>query len=274
LKAGLPVVSGLAYYAHLFTQPLNSLFPRTYDYAHYGLPFILVVLPAAVWAYARRWPGTPAMQREWATAAIFLALAFGAVLLRLPDPWDQRFMVWLVPVALVVALPVLARWVSPAFLCVLTVGLALLVGHHVLRQLPPLRAGAGALVRRHTFRDVTDLLQPRVYKTSGYAALHGAPRGSTVLYIGGDGTIEYPCWGWRLDRVVWTADTPARVDTQLARRPDYVVIEQMAPPAARDAALHQVAAQGYAPVADTLRSADVYDARAVWRAPHAAVAAP
>jgi hypothetical protein len=89
-----------------------------------------------------------------------------------------------------------------------------------------------------------------------------------VLYLGGENTAEYPCWGWKYDRTVWVADTKASLAKYFERLPDWIVLEEVAREDLRLATLEFVAAQHYRRVSQDVSSQldlPINQRRTIWR---------
>lgn len=266
--------SGLASSAYyllklLFFEPGRGVGPN-YDRSNYGIWFSLVVLPlvaltnwrsiAALFKHKGGWSLT-AVGKERLFVAAYLFLAIAAILSqRTFSTWDQRFLIWVCPLTLVLAMHAVEKYISPAFFRILCVAFTITSVRSVLATAYPAAAGislTGAIE-----------VQPNPRYLPGYEAISGAMPGDTVLYVGGEKTAEYPCWGWKYDRTVWAADTTVTLEKYFERLPNWVVLEEAAPESLRLAASELLSARHYTRVSQDA-SAQVerplHERRTIWR---------
>jgi hypothetical protein len=253
----------------LFFEAGRGVGPN-YDRSNYGMWFSLVVLPlvaltnwrsiAARFNHKRGWSLT-AVGKERLFVAAYMFLAIAAILSRRTfSTWDQRFLIWVCPLTLVLAMHAVEKYISPAFFRILCVAFTITSVRSVLATSHPAAAGislTGAIE-----------LQPNPRYLPGYEAISGAMPGDTVLYVGGEKTAEYPCWGWKYDRTVWAADTTARVEEYLGRAPNWVVVEEAAPETLRLAALELLSALQYTRVSQDAAAQverPLHERRTIWR---------
>ena len=111
-------------------------------------------------------------------------------------------------------------------------------------------------------------VQPDPRYLPGYEAISEAMPGDTVLYVGGRRTAEYPCWGWKYDRIVWAADTTMTLKKYFGRQPNWVVLEEEVPESLRLATLELLSTQQYGRVSQDAASQGYLqprERRTIWR---------
>jgi hypothetical protein len=235
-------------FKRLVTPPIFE-----HDFLHYGylFPFLLIL---SVVGAVRQW-----RRRDHALAS--LALAGGAlfasvVAIRLPIGWDQRFMLWMIPVAAVLALSLAERTPTRNLLalCGLVAGLALvnvstaltLESDRLFHRSVEHLATTGELAR------YTDVANTRYRnRDDGFEvlALEAAPT-DTVLYAGTDDSWMYLAWGPRFTRRVEGVRDAAHAASQVAsRRFDFIVMERSVPPEIERAIVREAGSAGYATLA-------------------------
>ena len=263
-------VSSIYYFLKLlFFEAGRGVGPR-HDQSNYGIWFSLVVLPLAA---VTNWSSILATLRgklEWSPKAIskerlfvaaYMFLTMVAVLSRHRfTTWDQRFTIWVCPLLLVLGMHAATQYISPLFFRILCVGFTLMTVRSVL--------AVGFLGAAKTSLFGTIEVQPDPNYLRGYEAIYDARAGDTVLYLGGENTAEYPCWGWKYDRTVWVGDTKASLAKYFERLPDWVVLEEVAREDLRLATLEFLAAQHYRRVSQDVSSQldlPINQRRTIWR---------
>ena len=146
-------------------------------------------------------------------------------------------MIWVCPLVLVLGMHAVEKYISPVFFRILCVGFTIMTVRSVL--------AVGFLAAAKTSLFGTIEVRPNSHYLPGYEAIYDAMPGDTVLYVGGENTAEYPCWGWKYDRTVWAADTTATLEKYFERLPNWVVLEEEAPESLRLATLELLSTQQY-----------------------------
>lgn len=203
-----------------------------HDFSHYGylFPFVLVLGAVA----GVRQVFVPAERRRSAIllAAMAFVLFVSVIIARLPIQWDQRFMIWMVPVLAILALCMLRNWSPPALLALGAFCSALALFHvvHIFTN------GAGGMFEKsavHLARNgelarLTDVRHEKYdYKIDGFEKLAAAagPEDS-ILYIGAEDTWQYPAWGRGFSRTVIGVRDSADVARKLQDQSfDFAVVE-------------------------------------------------
>lgn len=203
--------------------------PFEHDFLHYGylFPFVLVL---GIMGGLRQW-----RRREYALAGMTLAggaLFASVIALRIPIQWDQRFMIWLVPVAGLLALSLMSRiagrhlvalagLIAGLTLTNLTTGLLVESDRLFLRSARHL-AGTGTLAR---YTDVPN--QGYRARDDGFEALdREAGPSDEVLYAGTEDSWMYLAWGPRFTRRVEGVRDPEHAAGQVASgRFRFIVVE-------------------------------------------------
>lgn len=250
----------------LFREPIRGI-GENHDDSNYGVWFSLVVIPLVL---ITNWdsivgifqrdraghPGVRSKERSFVAAFLFVALAATVAVHPLGE-LDQRFLIWVVPVTLVLAMHALELHLSPAFFRMLSAGFILVTVRSVLA------VGYPFAIKSPLFGAIQ--VWPEV---SGYEAMHDALPGDTVLYMGDEDTAVYPCWGRRYSRTVWAADSLVTLRNYFDRSPRWVVLETSAPEDLRIATLEFLSAQGYTKVSEEPPEADELPDKArrtIWR---------
>jgi energy-converting hydrogenase Eha subunit A len=220
-----------------------------HDFLHYGYLFPLLLVAGGAAAVRQLW------NRQYVPAALVLASAvlfLSVIAVRLPIRWDQRFMIWIVPILAILALT-LDRRVHARYLLVLTAVAATL---GVVNTVLTLTNEADALFSRSAHHLVTTGSLPRYVdvthrrfesRSEGYEVLEreATPRDS-VLYAGSEDTWMYPAWGARFARHVegvWDAEhAAAQVAT---RRFRFLIVEQATAREIREAMERHAPEAGY-----------------------------
>jgi hypothetical protein len=220
-----------------------------HDFLHYGylFPFALVlgVAGAARQLRLRRYGlGSLAL----ASAALFASV----IAVRIPLGWDQRFMLWMIPVAGILALS-LAERVAPRGL----IALAGLVAGLTLANLSLIltmesdrlvHRSVGHLAATGSLARYVDVPNERYQAwNAGFEVLDqlAAPT-DTVLYAGTTDTWMYLAWGPRFTRRVEGVRDAAHAAEQVAsRRHRFVVLEHATPAEIEEAVLREAARAGY-----------------------------
>ena len=280
-KPSIPVLYPLWYYFRLLIAPFHHGIDADHDVSNYGLWFALVTVPVAMWgmaraAYQRWWVKRqedilPArFLAEWHLIALFLLLSFGFESIHKPDPWDQRFMIWLCPVLLLIAAPLLPRFAPIPLLRRFASVLAIVTLYFILHYAFPYWKPLLHLCKTGEFAELADMGQTSAYYVAGYEVFTLARPGDVVLYLGTDGTVEYPCWGWRLDRVVVAPTTVAQLRQAFQQRPRWLVFETPADHLLRKEAQRLALQDGYILLADANPTLDPrfpahpYNSRTIW----------
>ena len=280
-KPSIPVLYPLWYYFRLFIAPFHRGIDADHDYSNYGLWFALVTVPVAMWGMARsayqRWKLKrqedvlpPRFLSEWHLIALFAVLSFGFESIHKPDPWDQRFMIWLCPVLLLLAAPLLSRYAPIPLLRRFASVLVIITLYFILHYGFPCWKPFVHLCRTGEFSELSDMGQTSAYYVAGYEVFSLARPGDVVLYLGADGTVEYPCWGWRLDRVVEAPTSVKQLEEAISRHPRWLVLETPADHILRNAAQGLAMEYGYTmladahPIIDPQFPPNPYNSRTIW----------
>jgi hypothetical protein len=205
-----------------------------HDFMHYGylFPFILLFGVAGMVAQVR--------QRRMVQGSIALltaALFVSIIAVRQPIGWDQRFMIWLVPVLAIAALSWAPRlpvrrqlsiaWLA-AGLAAVNVGMTLTLEADRL-----FLRSARHVLSTGTLAGYLDVPNRRyISMNTGFDAFRAraTPRDS-ILYAGTDDSWMYIAWGRRFTRHVegvWDAEHAARQIS--SRRFRFVIVEAAAHP--------------------------------------------
>jgi hypothetical protein len=253
----------------LFFEAGRGVGPN-YDRSNYGIWFSLVVLPLAA---LTNWSSVTAMfnrKRERSTTIVtkerlfvagYLFLTVAVTLSRRTfSTWDQRFMIWMCPLLLVLGMHAVEKYISPVFFRILCVGFTLMTVRSVLV--------VSFLAAAKTPFLGTVETRPNWRYLRGYEAIYDAMPGDTVLYVGGENTAQYPCWGWKYDRIVWAADTTVSLKKYFERLPNWVVLEEAASENLRLATLELLPTQPYRLVSQDASSQverPLHERRTIWR---------
>jgi hypothetical protein len=220
-----------------------------HDFLHYGYAFPFLIVLGVVTAVRML------RAREFVLSALALAsliLFVSIIAVRLPIRWDQRFMIWLVPVLAVLALAN-GRELAARYTVALVAASAALGLVNLLLMLTNEAEGifnrsALHLVQTGEPARYIDVPLPRYpAMKDGFAVLDSVavPRDS-VLYAGADDMWMYLAWGPRFTRHVegvWDAEHAAQQLT--GRQFRFVVIEHAASIAIRDALARAAVEAGY-----------------------------
>jgi hypothetical protein len=225
-----------------------------HDFAHYGYLYpILLVLGIAGMARQVRRP-----RYVLAALAVLAVLLFASVIaLRLPIRWDQRFMIWMVPVLAVFALSLRER-LDVRYVLVLAASAATL---GLVNLVLTMTAEADGLFDRAATHLATTGSRARyvdvpnrryLFMNDGFEALdEAAAPGDSVLYVGTDDSWMYLAWGPRFTRHVdGVADAPDASAKVAAHAYRFVVLEDAASPSIHAAVEQEVTASGYRVLAD------------------------
>jgi hypothetical protein len=253
----------------LFHEPGKGVGP-IYAQSNYGIWVSLVVLPLVAITNWSSMLGMLKRERRWSPTAVNIERLFVVLYLFLSIAvmlsqrtfvhLDQRFMVWVCPVLLVLGMRGAERYISPVLFRTLCLGFTILTVRSVLAAGFPATTGKSL--------SGTIEVRPTSYYLPGYEALSDATPGDTVLYVGGRRTAESPCWGWKYDRIVWAADSTATLKKFFARLPDWVVLEEEIPEDLRSATLELLSSQKYRLVSqDAASQAHLRERerRTIWR---------
>jgi hypothetical protein len=205
-----------------------------HDFMHYGylFPFILALGVAGMVAQVRR------RQLVQACLALLAASLFLSVIaVRLPIGWDQRFMIWLIPVLSIPALSWASRlslrrqlsiaWLAAGLAAVnVAVTLTLEADRLFARSLRHLVA-TGALP---AYLDVPNRRYIPMKTGFDEVDARALPRDS-VLYAGTDDSWMYLAWGRRFTRHVEGVWDAGHAATQVSsRRFRFVILESATHP--------------------------------------------
>lgn len=244
------LVEALRYYVYdLSFRRLVAPQVFEHDFLHYGYLFPLLLGLGIVGALRQvRERRPPLVALTVAGALLFLSV----IAVRLPIRWDQRFMIWMVPVTAVLALS-LARRVPVRYLIALAglaagltlVHLSLTLTMEAESLLP--RSGRHLLTTGSPARYV-DVPNPRyLYRSDGFEVLEqSATRTDSVLYAGTDDSWMYLAWGPRFTRHVEGVRDAEHASEQVAsRRFRFIVMELSVVPGIADAVQEQAGRSGY-----------------------------
>lgn len=220
-----------------------------HDFLHYGYLFPLLLVLGIVGALRQvRERRLPLVALTVAGALLFLSV----IAVRLPIRWDQRFMIWMVPVTAVLALS-LARRVHVRYLIAvagLAAGLTLVhLSLTLTMEADSLlsRSGRHLLATGSPARYV-DVPNPRyLYRSDGFEVLaRSATPTDSVLYAGTDDSWMYLAWGPRFTRHVEGVQDARHASEEVAsRRFRFIVMELSVRPGIADAVQGQAGRSGY-----------------------------
>lgn len=212
----------------------------TYDLtmsSHFGIALAIFIIPVLLLSAWKRGVSLfftrknfTAIQIEKKISAVFLVWTFFLILYREPDLWDQRFMAWMCPLLWLLGIPFLSGLIKTPYL---SVCIALFAVHTVFGVFSA-TGGYVYAVRKWASTGefcTSDEFQGDLLAPTSYAMLKQGKGGDVIIYIGGEDTLEYPCFGWKLDRLVYCPTSPKEIEELVARQsPQWVVIESEAPP--------------------------------------------
>jgi hypothetical protein len=223
-----------------------------HDLSHYGYFFPILLgmgTAAAVLQLVR--PRT--RRRTVAGLALMAAALFISVIaVRIPIRWDQRFMIWMVPVLAILAGTLIER-INVRHALVLAIAAASFALFNLFLILSNemdgmfTRSAAHLATTGELPRYVDVPPRPYQHMIEGYGVLDraAAPQDS-VLYIGSDDSWMYPAWGAGFTRyvrgVIDESDAAEQTATGEWR---FIVIERAASARLRDATLAAANALGY-----------------------------
>lgn len=231
ITVGLSNITRAAHF-YLYDLPLKRLLivpVFEHDFMHYGylFPFILMFGVAAMVTHVR--------QRQFIPASIALlaaALFLSIIAVRLPINWDQRFMIWLIPVLAIAALSWAARLPARRQMAIAWVA-AGLAGINVAVTLTLEADGLFPRSVRHVLSAgalpaYLDVPNGRYsFMNTGFEAVdaRATPRDS-ILYAGTDDSWMYLAWGRRFTRHVEGVWDPEHAGAQVSsRRFRFVIVE-------------------------------------------------
>jgi hypothetical protein len=253
----------------LFFEPARGVGPNQ-DRSNYGMWFSLIVLPLFAvtnWKSlvallkAKQENRTKFLRTERLFVVSYILLAIATILTRRTfSTWDQRFLIWICPLMLLLSVHAVEDYISPIFFRILCVVFTITSVRAVLATAYPAASGLSLSGTIET--------QPNPRYLAGYEAISNAEPGDTVLYVGGEDTAESPCWGWKYDRTVWAADTPITLRKYFERSPTWVVLEEAASEDLRSATLESLSARLYrqvSPDAASQSERPLHERRTIWR---------
>ena len=225
-----------------------------HDFAHFGYfyPFLLALGIVGIARQVRR------PRYVLAALAILAVILFVSVIaLRLPIRWDQRFMIWIIPVLAVFALSLRER-LAVRYVLVLTASAA---SFGLMNLLLTVTAEADGLFDRAATHLATTRSLARyvdvpnrryLFMNDGFEALdEAAAPGDSVLYVGTDDSWMYPAWGPRFTRRVdGVADAPDASAKVAARSYRFVVLEDAASPSIHAVVEREIVTSGYRVLTD------------------------
>lgn len=223
-----------------------------HDFLHYGYLFPLMLVGGAVTAFRQLRSPQPVLAALTVTALILFA---SVIAFRLPIPWDQRFMIWLVPTLAILAVAN-GRGLDPRIpLVVVTAASTLALGNVTLTLTNEFDAlfhrSALHLARTGTparYLDVPNRRFPAGMEGFGALESAAAPRDS-VLYAGMEDGWMYLAWGPRFTRHVEGVSEAEHAVRRLESRDfRFVVIEAQTSEEIRRPLLERAAVYGYAPL--------------------------
>ncbi|MEX2529313.1 MAG: hypothetical protein WD960_00945 [Gemmatimonadota bacterium] len=237
---------------YLYELPLRRLLaPQIveHDFLHYGYLFpLMMALGLVGMAQALR-------ERNGVLGALTLgsAVLFASVIAaRLPIRWDQRFMIWMIPVAGILAMHALRRLQDRHLIAIAGVAAGLTVANLSLLM----TTESASLFPRSAMHLLKTGVPARYLDASNDRYLHmsdgfehldrEAAPGDSVLYAGSDDSWMYLAWGPRFTRHVEGVSDPEQASGAVSsRRFRYIVLEHDAEPSIERAVLAAAQGAGY-----------------------------
>jgi hypothetical protein len=223
-----------------------------HDFLHYGYAFPFLIVLGVVTAVRQLRAREPVLSALALTGLILFA---SIIAVRLPIRWDQRFMIWLVPTLAVLALAnvraLAARYAVALAAASAALGLVNLLFMMTNEADGVFNRSALHLVKTGEPARYIDVpLERYASMNDGFAVLDSAAAArDSVLYAGAEDMWMYLAWGPRFTRHVegvWDAEHAARQLSSGQFR--FVVIENAATTAIRDALARAAAEGGYMPL--------------------------
>jgi hypothetical protein len=253
-RSGLSNLTGAAHF-YLYDLSFRRLVtPQVFehDFSHFGYVFPFAVVLGVVGA-ARAWWHREQRDTPLGMLALVTAVLFASIVaVRVPIQWDQRFMIWLIPVSSILALSLFRRAHPRAVVAAAAFASALALSNVFIQVT---NAEDALFVRSATHLATTGRLAslhdvPPVdfpEKIAGFDRLvQRAEDGDSVLYVGAEDTWMYPAWGRRFRLNVRGVDGPRdAADRMKAGEHRFVVLEEAASAELRQAVLQTADESGY-----------------------------
>jgi len=253
-RSGLSNLTGAAHF-YLYDLPFRRLVtPQVFehDFSHFGYVFPFAFVLGVIGA-ARAWLRSEQRDTPLGMLAFLTAVLFASVVaVRVPIQWDQRFMIWLVPVSAILALS-LFRSAHPRAVVAAASFASALALSNVFVQVTNAEDALFVRSAKHlattgrlaSLHDVPPVDFPE--KIAGFDRLaRQADDGDSVLYVGAEDTWMYPAWGRRFRLNVHGVDGPRdAADRMKAGGHRFVVLEEAASAELRHAVLGAADESGY-----------------------------
>ena len=196
---------------YLYDIPIRRILaPQVFehDFSHYGylFPLLLLVGGWAMIGQVKRSGEGPTALRVLSLLTVILFVS--VILVRKPIMWDQRFMIWMVPVFAMLAVSILPNWSRSTYLAIASFCAALAV----INLVQIYSNASGGILARSAVHLVTTGEVPRLtdvahdrylYKIEGFDVLAAeASAKDSILYVGAEDTWMYPAWGRGFSRHV------------------------------------------------------------------------
>ena len=244
------LVEAARYY--LYELPLRRLLaPQIFehDFLHYGylFPFMLALGAVGMVQGLR--------ERNGVLSALVLgsAILFASVIAaRLPIRWDQRFMIWMIPVAGILAMHAVRTLQDRHLIAIAGVAAGLTVANLALLMTTESASlfprSAMHLLETGAPARYLDVANDRyLHMSDGFEHLdREAAPGDSILYAGSDDSWMYLAWGPRLTRHVEGVSGPEQAaEAVTSRRFHYIVLEDDLDPGIERAVRARTQAAGY-----------------------------
>ena len=201
------------------------------DNGHYGLLFAFILLPAFLWGILRSLAGRLRRVRRGPVGPAGAVMAFVilnmaiVILTSRPTHFDARWTIWLVGA--------LAAWLLLEYGARLEKGRGVVLGLVAGLAVMSVWIAAAPSAAKCLYLTYAIGRPLRTYDTmpwtKGYDRMDDvAAPSDEVLYIGGQDTWQYPCWGPRFTRRVTGVDDADDAASTLRDGPRFVVVEDAA----------------------------------------------
>lgn len=223
-----------------------------HDFGHYGY-FFPVLLALGTFVVIRqlilkRQRNDSLLMLALLTAVLFISI----IIVREPIQWDQRFMIWLVPVFAVFSAPLLKAWTPVARVALVAFCSAVCfinVANLFANESDGLFAKSALhLIEQGELPRLIEVPHEKYkFMSEGFDVLDGeAKGGDAVLYIGAEDTWMYLAWGKRFTRKVTGVRDVADARHKIASQQYcFIVIESWADEGVKRASHRAAEEAGY-----------------------------